>query len=56
LKKNEDMTNMEKEELIETLEKEMKGAAASMEFERAAELRDQIALIRGENPGGKRRK
>jgi excinuclease ABC subunit B len=44
------LSPMEKEEMIENLEKEMKAAAARTEFERAAELRDQIAILKGEPP------
>ena len=34
-------------ELLEELEKEMLAAAESLEFERAAQLRDQIRRIEG---------
>jgi excinuclease ABC subunit B len=36
------------EHLIEQLEKQMKAAAAELEFEKAALLRDQIAELRGQ--------
>jgi len=38
--------NMEPEELIERITKEMKTAAANLEFERAAALRDEIKKIK----------
>jgi excinuclease ABC subunit B len=38
-------SHMEKEEMIEALENEMMKAAGRMEFERAAQLRDQIAML-----------
>jgi excinuclease ABC subunit B len=37
--------------LIVKIEKKMRAAAASLEFEKAAELRDQIARLRGLKPG-----
>ena len=37
--------------LIVRIEKEMRGAAAAMEFERAAELRDQVLRLRSLKPG-----
>jgi len=37
---------MDREEMIEQLEQQMKEAAANMEFERAAELRDEIKHLR----------
>ena len=40
------MSPMEKEEMIETLEREMHQAAAELDFERAAELRDLIARLK----------
>ena len=39
------MSVMEKEELIETMEKEMLKAAQDLEFERAANLRDEIERL-----------
>ena len=47
-KQLDSMSKMEKEEMIETLEREMMEAAEKLEFERAAELRDQLAILRGE--------
>ena len=38
----------EREKQIRILEKEMKTAAKQLEFERAAQLRDQIAKLREE--------
>ena len=40
--------NMAREEILEFLEREMKNAAANLEFERAAELRDEIQRLREE--------
>jgi excinuclease ABC subunit B len=45
---------MEKEELVSELEKEMEAAAVRLEFERAAELRDEIARIKEKNAKGKK--
>ena len=42
------LTNNERRELIEKLEKEMKAAAKMLEFELAAQLRDEIVRLRGE--------
>jgi len=42
------MTRREREEAIEKLEKKMKEAAKMLEFEYAAELRDRIIRLRGE--------
>ncbi len=42
-----DLTEMEKEEMLETMEREMLSAAERLDFERAAELRDDILLLRG---------
>ena len=42
------LSKLEKEDLIEQLEKEMFSAAERFEFERAAELRDQIQLLKGQ--------
>lgn len=47
--KKKKKTKKEKEELISSLEKEMKEAAKVMNFERAAELRDIIFELRGES-------
>jgi excinuclease ABC subunit B len=46
-KRLDSLSKMEKEEMIETLEKEMLAAAKNLEFEKAAELRDRIELLRG---------
>ncbi len=40
--------NMAKEEILEFLEREMRNAAANLEFERAAELRDEIQRLKEE--------
>ena len=42
------MTKKERKETIEILEKQMKAAAKMLEFELAAELRDRIIRLRGE--------
>ena len=42
------LTKPERKELIEKLEKEMKAAAKMLEFELAAQLRDEIVRLRGE--------
>ena len=42
------MTRSERKEIIEKLEKEMKAAAKMLEFELAAQLRDEIVRLRGE--------
>ncbi len=42
------LSKMEKEEVIELLEKEMAVASERLEFEQAAELRDEIVMLRGE--------
>ncbi len=42
------LSKMEKEETIDQLEKQMAVASEQLEFERAAELRDEIAMLRGE--------
>ncbi|MBN2030912.1 excinuclease ABC subunit UvrB [bacterium] len=42
------LSKMEKEEVIDQLEKQMAAASEQLEFERAAELRDEIAMLRGE--------
>jgi excinuclease ABC subunit B len=41
------LSKMEREEIAESLEKEMTAAAERLEFERAAELRDEIERLRG---------
>ena len=41
--------NLDREELLEQLEKEMHAAAANLEFERAATMRDEIKRIKGKN-------
>ena len=43
------MTKFERKREIERLEKQMREAAKMLEFEIAAQLRDQIILLRGEN-------
>ncbi|GBG08204.1 excinuclease ABC subunit B [Paenibacillus agaridevorans] len=43
------MTKKEREKLIQRLEAEMKEAAKSLQFERAAELRDALLELRAEN-------
>lgn len=43
------MTRSERKALIEELEKQMKAAAKMLEFELAAELRDRIIRLRGED-------
>ena len=45
-KKNKKMTKAEKEAQIQKLTKEMKEAAAALDFERAAKLRDTIAKLK----------
>ena len=45
-KRLDSLSKMEKEEMIETLEKEMLTAAKNLEFEKAAELRDRIEILR----------
>ena len=42
------MTSRERKEAVEKLEKEMKNAAKMLEFEYAAQLRDQIIKLQGE--------
>ena len=46
-------SRLEKEEMVSELEREMEAAASRQEFERAAELRDEIARIQGEKRKGK---
>ena len=48
------MNPMEKEEFIETLSREMRSAAERLDFERAAEIRDEIERLKKPNPGKKR--
>ena len=43
------MTERERRELIEKLEAKMKKAAAMLEYELAAQLRDEIILLRGKD-------
>ena len=43
------MTKFERKRAIERLEKQMREASKMLEFEIAAQLRDQIILLRGEN-------
>jgi excinuclease ABC subunit B len=38
--------NLDRAELLEQLEKEMRAAAANLEFERAAQMRDEIKRLR----------
>ena len=45
-KKAKKMTKVEKESMIEKLTAEMKAAAAALDFERAAKLRDSIAKLK----------
>ena len=40
------MSRKAMEKLVKTLEREMREAAKALEFERAAGLRDRIALVR----------
>jgi excinuclease ABC subunit B len=47
VKNNKKLSKEEKETLIKKLEKEMKEAAKALDFERAAELRDQIVELSG---------
>ncbi|MDZ7373454.1 MAG: excinuclease ABC subunit UvrB [candidate division KSB1 bacterium] len=46
------LSPLEREDFLEDLEQEMMAAAANLEFERAAELRDLIAELRGQKRGG----
>ena len=48
-KKYDSFSKMEKEEMIDMLEREMMTAAEKLDFEHAAELRDEIDLIRGQS-------
>ena len=45
-------TTQERERLIAELEKKMRKAAQMLEYEIAAQLRDEIIRLRGEQPGG----
>jgi len=45
------LSPMEREEILERLEQEMMTAAKRLQFERAAELRDEIARLRGMKVG-----
>ena len=44
---------LEREDLVTELEREMEAAAERLEFERAAELRDELARIQGKTEKGK---
>jgi excinuclease ABC subunit B len=48
----ESMSKLEKEETAEMLEGQMREAAEKLDFERAAELRDQISLLKGKGKAG----
>lgn len=48
------LSPMEKEEFIETLTQEMEQASARLEFEKAAQLRDEIVRLKGGSPKGDR--
>ena len=43
------VSDKEREQLISKLEKEMAKAAKELEFERAAELRDTLIMLKGGN-------
>ena len=45
-------TDTEVDDLIEQLEKKMKEAAAALEFERAAQLRDEVDRLKAGGKGG----
>ena len=45
-KEPEDMSREELEEMIEKVEKQMRAAAAELNFEMAAELRDRMVLLK----------
>ncbi len=52
------LNEKQKEELLEQLFKEMKEAARNLDFERAAEIRDEIARLKGDlnfSPKGKKK-
>ena len=53
MKKKNKLGKKDKVKLLESLEKEMKEAAKALDFERAAELRDMIIELRGEENAGK---
>ena len=44
------MTDDEKQMAIEQIEDEMLAAAANLDFEKAAKLRDQMLALKGERP------
>jgi excinuclease ABC subunit B len=46
----ETLTEEERDALMRRIEEEMIGAAKELEFERAAQLRDQLLQLRGEAP------
>lgn len=50
------MSGAEKQELIATLEKEMREASRKLEFERAAKLRDMIVELKGSLPAKRGRR
>ena len=47
---SEQLTEEERDALARRIEEEMIGAARELEFERAAQLRDQLLKLRGEAP------
>ena len=47
---SEQLTDEERDALARKIEEEMIGAARELEFERAAQLRDQLLKLRGEAP------
>ncbi|MBW3660932.1 MAG: excinuclease ABC subunit UvrB [Gemmatimonadetes bacterium] len=47
---------IERDELIKTIEAEMRAAAERLDFQTAAMLRDQVFELKGERPGAPRRK
>ena len=53
-KKAVEMTEKERKDYIKELEKEMRAAAADLQFERAAQLRDLIREYNGDRNNGKR--
>jgi len=48
MKRKHKMSKADNEKLIRDMEKEMKEAAATLDFERAAELRDMIFELKSE--------
>ena len=48
----EDMTSAQRQEFIGELEVRMREAAKKFEFEKAAQLRDRIKLLRTQEVGG----